>query len=347
MSPSLPGTVAGLATLAVTAAALTVPSAAAGPDAKATAAPAVAKTTTSPCSPATSSPSPTPVQAPTSASVDRAPGSAGGYQTYTVGDDLHVVPDAALPFLANGRVDADLFNVTGLVEQGYDDVSAPSIPLIVQYGPGVRAAAVDAPAHSTQGAVLPSIHGAAIAASKEDATDFWDDLANERRPASPAASPDPPRRQGPGHARPTRRADRRPRGVGGRASTATASPSPCSTPASTRPTPTSPAGWPRPAASCRARTVDRPSTATAPTSPRRWPAPAPPPTARRRASPPARTCSIGKVLGDEGSGAGLAGSSRAWSGPRAPRRRRLDEPRQPGGQRRHRPDGLAVDTLSE
>lgn len=181
MSPSLPGTVAGLATLAVTAAALTVPSAAAGPDAKATAAPAVAKTTTVTLLTGDVVTLTDTGAGPDTVSVDRAPGSAGGYQTYTVGDDLHVVPDAALPFLANGRVDADLFNVTGLVEQGYDDASVPSIPLIVQYGPGVRAAAVDAPAHSTQGAVLPSIGGAAVAASKDQAADFWAEIAQQGR----------------------------------------------------------------------------------------------------------------------------------------------------------------------
>ena len=96
MSPSLPGTVAGLATLAVTAAALTVPSAAAGPDAKATAAPAAAKTTTVTLLTGDVVTLTDTGAGPDTVSVDRASGSAGGYQTYTVGDDLHVVPDAAL-----------------------------------------------------------------------------------------------------------------------------------------------------------------------------------------------------------------------------------------------------------
>jgi hypothetical protein len=181
MSRSLPGTVAGLATLAVTAAALTVPSAAAGPDAKATAAPPVAKTTqvtllTGDVVTLTSTGA-----GPDTISIDRAPGSTGGVQTHTIGGELHVVPDEALPFLAQDRIDADLFNVTELVEQGYDDASVSSIPLIVQYGPGVRAARAAAPEHATKSVVLASIHGAAIAASKKEASDFWDDLAHEQR----------------------------------------------------------------------------------------------------------------------------------------------------------------------
>lgn len=181
MSPSLPGTVAGLATLAVTAAALSVPSAGAAPEAKAAAAPADATTTTVTLLTGDVVTLTSSGAGPDTVTIDRAAGSTGGVQTHTVGGDLHVVPDEALPFLANGRVDADLFNVTALVEQGYDDASVTSIPLIVQYGPGVRAAAAGAPAHSTRGPVLASIRGAAIAASKKDATDFWDDLANEAR----------------------------------------------------------------------------------------------------------------------------------------------------------------------
>ncbi|MBD3923280.1 S8 family serine peptidase [Nocardioides cavernae] len=183
MSPSLPGAAAGLATLAVTAAVLTMPSAAAGPaaEAPATAAPAIAKTTTVTLLTGDVVTLTSTAAGRDTVSIDRAPGSTGGVQTHTIGGDLHVVPDAALPFLANGRVDADLFNVTELVEQGYDDASVSSIPLIVQYGPGVRAASAAAPEHSEKSVVLTSIHGAAIAASKEDATDFWADLANESR----------------------------------------------------------------------------------------------------------------------------------------------------------------------
>ena len=66
---------------------------------------------------------------PGTAHVEPAPGGTGGVQIQAIGNDLHVVPDEALPFLASGRLDQDLFNVTGLVEQGYDDASVDAIPL--------------------------------------------------------------------------------------------------------------------------------------------------------------------------------------------------------------------------
>ena len=99
----------------------------------------------------------------------------------------------------------------------------------------------------------------------------------------------------------------------------TASRSPCWTPGWTPPTRTWPAASWRPPASSPARTSST-ATATAPTPPPPSPAPAPPPAGRKRASPPAPTCSIGKVLGDDGSGSSTRGSSRAWSGRRGPAR---------------------------
>jgi len=55
------------------------------------------------------------------------------YRTQTVGDDLYVIPDAALPYLASHRLDRALFDVTGLIAQGYDDASTKTLPLIARY----------------------------------------------------------------------------------------------------------------------------------------------------------------------------------------------------------------------
>lgn len=110
---------------------------------------------------------------PGTASVQQAPGSTGGVSIQTVGDDLHVVPDEALPFLASGRLDADLFNVTGLIEQGYDDASVAKIPLIVQYRTNLRSRPAT-PRHAQRGVALESIHGASLKASKAQADKFWD-----------------------------------------------------------------------------------------------------------------------------------------------------------------------------
>ncbi|MFF0339591.1 S8 family serine peptidase [Kribbella sp. NPDC004875] len=106
------------------------------------------------------------------ASVEPSPGAGGGVQIQQVGKDLHVVPDAALPYLASGRLDPELFNVTALVDQGYDDSAVSSIPLIVQYRPGLRAAAAT-PQHADRGATLESIGGLGLAAHKAEAAQFW------------------------------------------------------------------------------------------------------------------------------------------------------------------------------
>ncbi|TCC11362.1 S8 family serine peptidase [Kribbella soli] len=125
---------------------------------------------------------------PPTAAVEQAAGNAGGVQIQQVGDDLHVVPDVALPYLAAGRLDPELFNVTSLVDQGYDDASVKSIPLIVQYRPGLRAAAVT-PQHADRGATLESIGGLGLSAHKAEASQFWSGItASTARSAVPSLS---------------------------------------------------------------------------------------------------------------------------------------------------------------
>ncbi|NIK55904.1 S8 family serine peptidase [Kribbella shirazensis] len=122
---------------------------------------------------------------PPTAAVEQA---SGGVQIQQVGDDLHVVPDAALPYLASGRLDPELFNVTSLVEQGYDDASVTSIPLIVQYRPGLRTAAAT-PRHADRGATLESIGGVGLSARKAEAAQFWSGItASTARSSSTAPS---------------------------------------------------------------------------------------------------------------------------------------------------------------
>ncbi len=115
---------------------------------------------------------------PGTARVEPGPHTTGGVQILAVGDELHVVPDAALPFLASGRLDAELFNVTGLVEQGYDDASVDAIPLIVEYSVATRSVPA-APRFSDSTAKLPSINGSAVAADKQTAERFWETITPE------------------------------------------------------------------------------------------------------------------------------------------------------------------------
>jgi subtilisin family serine protease len=58
--------------------------------------------------------------------------SDGDHYSRRVGDDLYVFPADAQQALAADRLDPELFNVTGLIEQGYDDAHSETLPLIVE-----------------------------------------------------------------------------------------------------------------------------------------------------------------------------------------------------------------------
>ncbi|MDN3021764.1 S8 family serine peptidase [Streptomyces sp. S.PB5] len=100
-------------------------------------------------------------------------------QTRQSGDDLYVYPEGAIEALAAGRVDEELFNVTGLVRQGYDDAHSDSLPLIATYDRAVTARSVPkTPRGAERDLVLDSIDGVALDADKKKADVFWADVTN-------------------------------------------------------------------------------------------------------------------------------------------------------------------------
>ena len=107
-------------------------------------------------------------------SVERAPGATGVVRTETVGKNLYVLPEEALPYLAADRLDSRLFDVTSLIADGYDDANADAVPVIVGYQDGVNASKVATPTGATRTSVLTSIDGAALSAPKRTAASFWD-----------------------------------------------------------------------------------------------------------------------------------------------------------------------------
>jgi subtilisin family serine protease len=117
--------------------------------------------------------------------IDRARGATGGIRQTTVDGHVHVIPDEALPYLASGRVDDRLFDVTGLIEQGYSDERTGGIPLIVTYS-GATAAATTALPGTTRLRSLRSIDGAAIRASKAKARTLWKTLTPASKRQRPA-----------------------------------------------------------------------------------------------------------------------------------------------------------------
>ncbi|KIF69158.1 peptidase [Streptomyces sp. AcH 505] len=108
-------------------------------------------------------------------------------QTRQSGDDLYVYPEGAAAAIAFGRVDDELFNVTGLIRQGYDDAHATSIPLIATYDTPAGSVARELPVTprgARRGAVLDAIGGVALKADKTKAADFWADVTSPRNRAA-------------------------------------------------------------------------------------------------------------------------------------------------------------------
>ncbi|WP_413752454.1 S8 family serine peptidase [Streptomyces sp. R-74717] len=112
--------------------------------------------------------------------LPREDGTVPLVQTRQSGKDLYVYPDTATDALAAGTVDEELFNVTGLIRQGYDDASTKSLPLIAVYGKDVARSAPATPRGAKRGLELDAIDGVALKADKEKAADFWSDVTDTR-----------------------------------------------------------------------------------------------------------------------------------------------------------------------
>jgi subtilisin family serine protease len=106
------------------------------------------------------------------AEVRRPQRAPGGVRTETIGKDLYVWPDEAMPLIAADSVDRRLFNVSLLVRSGYDDARRAEIPLIATYG-RTRAAG-QGTAGTTKVRDLPSVNGAALRTAKRTTRDAWD-----------------------------------------------------------------------------------------------------------------------------------------------------------------------------
>ena len=118
----------------------------------------------------------------TATALPREDGTVPLLETRHDGGDLYVYPEGAEGPLAADRVDEELFNVTGLVRQGYDDASTTALPLIAVYDSSVDVArAVPAsPRGAARGPVLKAAHGVALKADKKNAAAFWADVTSAR-----------------------------------------------------------------------------------------------------------------------------------------------------------------------
>ncbi|MGW2050275.1 S8 family serine peptidase [Streptomyces sp. NPDC001858] len=117
-------------------------------------------------------------------------GRTGGAHIMSVGDDTYVYPDAALPYLASGALDEELFNVTELIADGYDDARTDHLPLIVTYtDAAARSRSLKTPVGASRTLTLSSIQGAAIAAKHTRAAEFWSSLTAAAPARAGSAAP--------------------------------------------------------------------------------------------------------------------------------------------------------------
>jgi subtilisin family serine protease len=93
------------------------------------------------------------------------------FSTYKRDGHLYVVPRDAVSLVAQGRLDERLFDLTTLMESGYDDKSRSTLPLIVTHAPGVASARI---AGATTTASLSAVNASAVNVEKSGAA--WQSL---------------------------------------------------------------------------------------------------------------------------------------------------------------------------
>jgi subtilisin family serine protease len=90
--------------------------------------------------------------------------------------DLTLIPADAYPLLAAGRLDKRLFNLTELVEQGYDDAHSDRLPLLLT-APATLRSAPSTPTAATYRRTLASVGSTAVTVQKSDAKTFWGSIS--------------------------------------------------------------------------------------------------------------------------------------------------------------------------
>ncbi|MFI6757528.1 S8 family serine peptidase [Micromonospora sp. NPDC050417] len=114
--------------------------------------------------------------------VERPPGAAGSVRVATEHGDTYVYPDEAMPYITAGRLDKQLFDVTQLIAQGYDDAQTSELPLIITRpkGSAARQASALLPGAETT-LNLPSVGGEAVRTRRSTAAAFWSALTGDWR----------------------------------------------------------------------------------------------------------------------------------------------------------------------
>ncbi|MEU1591217.1 S8 family serine peptidase, partial [Micromonospora sp. NPDC005710] len=110
----------------------------------------------------------------TVSTVRRPDGSTPTFHRTVRDGDTYVYPDSALSYVTGGVLDRQLFNVTDLIADGYDDAHTDALPLIVTM---TDAAARNRTRPAVDGAELvrqlDSVQGAALTRKRATAARFW------------------------------------------------------------------------------------------------------------------------------------------------------------------------------
>jgi subtilisin family serine protease len=120
-----------------------------------------------------------------SVAVDAGRSASRGRYVFAEQDGhVQVVPEEAIPYVASGQLDRNLFDVTALVAQGYDDASSKDLPLLLSAGTGTgRATAATrlpaTPPGARRGPELRGVGAVAVRESKAQARTFWESLDDD------------------------------------------------------------------------------------------------------------------------------------------------------------------------
>lgn len=118
---------------------------------------------------------------PAALTVEGPDGGRADARITTRDGDTYVYPAAAERYVAAGLLDTDLFNVTRLIADGYDDARSQGLPVILTYATDARRrlAAPALPEGATGARALTSIGGTALTENHDRAADFWADLTRQ------------------------------------------------------------------------------------------------------------------------------------------------------------------------
>ncbi|WP_026257438.1 S8 family peptidase [Actinopolymorpha alba] len=106
--------------------------------------------------------------------------------------DLYAFPDEVVAGVSSGALDRELFNLTGLIEQGLDDAHQSALPVLITYtgeppqrGTNAGPAPQGLPG-TTRTATLESINAIAATTDKAAARDFWRAVSGRAAPTTQA-----------------------------------------------------------------------------------------------------------------------------------------------------------------